>query len=166
MSAKERKCKSAKERKIAQKSAKERFHVKIAKTRFETTRVWNSQDSEPHLWGQLFGLGIHQFCVALATQAQNMLRLQGCDSESANRCDFFGPVRLLWLWHCSGESNRPLTPTLLKSIAIHLPFLSRYLCKSMASFGQKVVYTPPICITIRLPLASRHFCRSIGVKGR
>ena len=27
---------------------------------------------------------------------------------------------------CSGESNRPLTPILLKSIAIHLPFQSRY----------------------------------------
>ena len=31
----------------------------------------------------------------------------------------------------SGESNRPLTPILRKSIAIHLPFLSRYFCKSM-----------------------------------
>ena len=28
----------------------------------------------------------------------------------------------------SGESNRPLTPMFSKSIAIHLPFLSRYFC--------------------------------------
>ena len=31
-----------------------------------------------------------------------------------------------------GEPNRPLTPILLKNIAIHLPFLSRYFCKSIA----------------------------------
>ena len=39
----------------------------------------------------------------------------------------------------SGESNRPLTPILLKSIAIQLPFLSRYFCTSMLSSWQKVV---------------------------
>ena len=66
----------------------------------------------------------------------------------------------------SGESNRPLTLIFLKSIAIHLPFLSRYFCKSMPSSWQKVVYTPPICITIRLPFVSRYFCRSIRVRGR
>ena len=66
----------------------------------------------------------------------------------------------------SGESNRPLTPILLKSIAIHLPCLSRYSCKSMPSPWQKVAYTPPICITIRLPFVSRYFCRSIRVRGR
>ena len=68
----------------------------------------------------------------------------------------------------SGESNRPLTPRLLQSIAIHLPFLSRYFCKSMPSESswQKVVHTPPICITIRLPFVSRYFCRSIRVRGR
>ena len=69
-------------------------------------------------------------------------------------------------YNISGESNQPLTPILLKSIAIHLPFLSRYFCKSMPSSWQKVVYTPPICITIRLPFVSRYFCRSIGVRGR
>ena len=36
----------------------------------------------------------------------------------------------------------------------------------MPSSWQKVVYTPPICITIRLPFVSRYFCRSIGVGGR
>ena len=66
----------------------------------------------------------------------------------------------------SGESNRPLNPILLKSIAIHLPFLSRYFCKSMPSSWQKVAYTPPICITIRLPFVSRYFCGSIRVRGR
>ena len=54
-------------------------------------------------------------------------------------------------------------PDTLKSIAIHLPFLSRYFCKSMPSSWQKVVYTPPVCITIRLPFVSRYFCRSIRV---
>ena len=67
---------------------------------------------------------------------------------------------------CSGESNRPLTPILLKSIAIHLPFLSRYFGKSMPSSWQKVLYTPPICITIRLPFVSRYFFGSIRVRGR
>ena len=62
----------------------------------------------------------------------------------------------------SGESNRPLTPILLKSIAIRLPFLSRYFCKSMPSSWQKVVYTPPICITIRLPFVSRYFAEVLG----
>ena len=39
-------------------------------------------------------------------------------------------------------------------------------CKSMPSSWQKVVYTPPICITIRLPFVSRYFFRSIRVRGR
>ena len=60
----------------------------------------------------------------------------------------------------SGEANRPLTPILLKSIAIHLPFLSRYFCKSMPSSWQRAfVYTratssyhdrAPVCIAILL----------------
>ena len=58
---------------------------------------------------------------------------------------------------------RALTFILLKSIAIHLPFLSRYFLKSMSSC-RKVVYTPPMCITIRLPFVSRRFCRSIRVR--
>ena len=66
----------------------------------------------------------------------------------------------------SGESNRLLTPMLSKSIAIHLPFLSRYFCKSMPSRWQTVAYTPPICITIRLPFVSQYFCKSIRVKSR
>ena len=65
----------------------------------------------------------------------------------------------------SGESNRPLTLILLKSLTTHLPFLSRYFCKSMPSSRQKAVHTPPICITIRLPFVSRYFCRSIKVRG-
>ena len=65
-----------------------------------------------------------------------------------------------------GESNRPLTPILLKSIAIHLPFLSRCFGKSMPSSWQKVADTLPICITIQLPFVSRYLCRSIRVRGR
>ena len=64
------------------------------------------------------------------------------------------------------SENRHLTPIHLESIAIHLPFLSRCFRKSMPSSWQKVVYTPPICITIRLPFVSRCFCRSIRVRGR
>ena len=75
-----------------------------------------------------------------------------------------GVVRILYLF--SGESNRPLTPILLKSLAIHLPFLSRYFCKSMPCSWQKVVCTLPMCITMRLPFVSRYFCRSIRVRGR
>ena len=59
----------------------------------------------------------------------------------------------------SGESHRPPTPILLKSVAIHLPFLLRYSCKSMPSSWQKVVTkythhqfsyhdTAPICIAM------------------
>ena len=75
---------------------------------------------------------------------------------------------LFYLSTClpSGESHRPLTLILLKSIAIRLPFLSRCFCKSMPFSWQRVVYTPPICIAIRLPFVSRYFCRSIRVRGR
>ena len=38
--------------------------------------------------------------------------------------------RVLW---ALGESHRPLTLIFLKSIAIHLPFLSRYFCKSLVA---------------------------------
>ena len=70
--------------------------------------------------------------------------------------------------HCAhelGESNRPLTSILLKRIAIRLPSLLRYFCRSMPPSGQRVVYMPPMCITIRLPFVSRCFCRSIRVRG-
>ena len=40
-------------------------------------------------------------------------------------------VHSLHIRHKSGESNRPLTPILLKSVAIHLPFLSRCFCKKV-----------------------------------
>ena len=36
----------------------------------------------------------------------------------------------------SGESNRPSTPILSKSIAIYFPFLSRYFCKKCAPLGR------------------------------
>ena len=36
----------------------------------------------------------------------------------------------------------------------------------MPSSWQRVVYTPPICITIRLPFVSQYFSRSIRVRGR
>ena len=45
-------------------------------------------------------------------------------------------------------------------------FYGIYFCKCMPSLWQKVVYTPPICITIRLPFVSRYFCGSIRVRGR
>ena len=62
----------------------------------------------------------------------------------------------------SRESNRPQTPIFLKSIAIHVPFLSRdTFAKVSPSSWKKVVYiyihttnlyydAPPICITMLL----------------
>ena len=66
----------------------------------------------------------------------------------------------------SGESNRPLTPIHAKKYRDTPPISMAYFCKSMPSLWQKVVYTPPICITIRLPFVSRYFCGSIRVRGR
>ena len=66
----------------------------------------------------------------------------GHDSKAA--------VRMSQPWQCLGivcvqfsnhysllESNRPLNAILFKSLAIHLPFLSRYFCKSMPSSRRK-----------------------------
>ena len=77
---------------------------------------------------------------------------------------FWASYRYRYRYHYSGEPHRPLTLLLLKNIAIHLPFLSRYFCTSMPSSWQKVVHTPTIYITIRLPFVSRCFCRSIRVR--
>ena len=65
-----------------------------------------------------------------------------------------------------GESHRPLTPIHVKKYRDTPPISMAYLCKCMPSLGEKVVYTPPICITIRLPFVSRYFCGSIRVRGR
>ena len=53
----------------------------------------------------------------------------------------------------SGESHRPLTATLLKSIVIHLPFLSRFFCAKVCPLLGRKCYihqlyhdTAPICI--------------------
>ena len=56
------------------------------------------------------------------------------------------------------ESNRPPAPIILKSITIHLPFLSRHFCKSMPSFlAQSSVHTnnlyhdtAPVCDSMLL----------------
>ena len=48
--------------------------------------------------------------------------------------------------HLPGESHRSLTAILLKSSAIHLPLLSRYVCKSMPSSWLEVAFTPPVCM--------------------
>ena len=71
------------------------------------------------------------------------------DTLDVESLPFQGPRRLQKISESQMESG-PLTPMLLKSIAIHLPFLSRYFCcKSMPSPWQKVAYTASICITIR-----------------
>ena len=88
------------------------------------------------------------------------------DQDVAELSGEFSDLIYLKPLFLSGASSRPLTPILLKSMAIHLPFLLRYFCKSMPSSWQKASYTAPICITIRLPFVSRYFFRSIGVKGR
>ena len=65
--------------------------------------------------------------------------------------------------HVSGESHRPLTAIHLKSIATHLPFVSRYAWKvcPLAGGNLEVMCTHPVCIT-------RHdaFCRSVRARGR
>ena len=76
------------------------------------------------------------------------------------------PPTVLHLEDYSGESNRPMTPILFEKYRDTPPISIAILCKSMPSFWQRVVYTPPICITIRLPFVSRCFCRSIRVRGR
>ena len=51
----------------------------------------------------------------------------------------------------SEESNPPWTPTLLRSFAIHLSFLSRYFAKVCPLLGRKCDVhhdAPPICIAI------------------
>ena len=73
------------------------------------------------------------------------------------------------------ESNWPLTPIFLKSVAIHLPFLSQYFCKSIPFSWQKVVHTQPIVaesspycdtqpirVTICLPFALRYFANQLS----
>ena len=70
------------------------------------------------------------------------------------------------IWNNQESRIDPWPRYFRKSIAIHLPFLSRYFCKCAPSAWQKIVYTPPICITICLPFVSRYICRSIRVRGR
>ena len=45
------------------------------------------------------------------------------------------------------------------------PISMAYFCKSMPSSWQKVVYTPPICITIRLHLYRDTFSEVLGSGG-
>ena len=94
----------------------------------------------------------------------------GFDDNCKSPCRKRSPAKGVWQKSDSEKESilrrGQLTPILLKSITIHLPFLSRYFCKSMPSSWQKVVYTPPICIAIRLPFVSRYFFRSIRVRGR
>ena len=63
------------------------------------------------------------------------------------------------------NSTPPWQRYFFKSIVTYLPLLSRYLLKSTPSPWQKVAYTPPICITIRLPFVLRYICRSIRTGG-
>ena len=120
-------------------------------------------------------------------RCRNVPLVSGCPCHRcthANRCTFGPQMRrhqraarpgpLLrscgWQVHLeqnvSGESNRPLTPIHVKKYRDTPPISMVYFCKSMPSVWQKVVYTPPICITIRLPFVSRYFCGSIRVRGR
>ena len=91
------------------------------------------------------------------------------DHDKGQKSAFFGdvsPLDFLLLQGFSGESNRPLTPIHVKKYRDTPPISMAYFCKCMPSLWQKVVYTPPICITIRLPFVSRYFCGSIRVRGR
>ena len=97
-------------------------------------------------------------CLSLAVNCPLILPVNS--SYLAVNCVF------LINWLLSGESNRPLTPIHAKKYRDTPPISMAYFCKSMPSLWQKVVYTPPICITIRLPFVSRYFCGSIRVRGR
>ena len=71
-------------------------------------------------------------------------------------CFFFLMQCTVWVSALWGS------PILSKSIAMHLPFLSRYFCKSMPSSWQKVAYTPPTCITVRFHLYRDTFAEVLG----
>ena len=84
-----------------------------------------------------------------------------CDSSGladALRAHVVGLPSTAGHQNLSGESNRPLTAIFLKSIAIHLPFLSRYFLQKYALLlaGSSMYTTnlhhdtPPICIAILL----------------
>ena len=64
------------------------------------------------------------------------------------------PLRMHGDLNQNGRSHRPLTLLLLKSIAIRLPFLSRYFCKSVPSSWSEVTCPPPI--------VSRHGAEALG----
>ena len=54
---------------------------------------------------------------------------------------------------------------LLKSMAIHLPFPSRYFCKTMPSSWQKAVYTTPILYHDTPPICIAMLVQKYSVKG-
>ena len=109
-----------------------------------TERIWVSTRIMPHDVSK-------QFCVITSSLTSN-----------------FSLALSITCFHSqtSGESNRPLSPIHAKRYRDTPPISMAYFCKSMPSLWQKVVYTPPICITIRLPFVSRYFCGSIRVRGR
>ena len=84
-----------------------------------------------------------------------------------------GKIQHIKYVHCQFKSLRLLRrvkstpdPDTFEKYRDTPPISMAYFCKSMPPSWQKVVYTPPICITIRLPFVSRYFCKSIGVRGR
>ena len=64
-----------------------------------------------------------------------------------------------------GRIKSTLDPDTFEEYRDTPPISIAILCRSMPSW-QKVVYTPPICITIRLPFVLRYFRRSIRVRDR
>ena len=121
--------------------------------------VWNGQ------WPLSRCLSEAEFCRKILEFPQTELslpnvRLRSLTFQSLKKCNSIPAITQES--SIAGELNRPLTPTLLKSIANHLPFLSRPFTK-VCPLG---VYTPAICIALRLPFLSQYFFRSIRVRGR
>ena len=85
-----------------------------------------------------------------------------CGWKSGHKTSFDNPTAA---YHVRRVKSTP-DPNTFEKYRDTPPISMAYFCKSMPSSWQKVVYTPPICITIRLPFVSRYCCRSIRVRGR
>ena len=71
-------------------------------------------------------------------------------------------IAIVWFWFSKFRRDKPTPdPDTFENYRDTPPFLWQYFCKSVCSSWQKVVYTPPTCITMQLPSALRsHFHRN------
>ena len=111
------------------------------------------------------GGGVYSFSPCFSWRGSG----SGTEGGGGNFALYFcgSPDPFLFAQQKSGESHRPLTPDTFEKYRDTPPVSIAILLHKYALFlAQRVVYTPPICITIRLPFASRYSCRSIRVRGR